>query len=124
MLMSIMLLSPGTDYITWLLLAFMTLIVDGWKVDFCVCPCVLALYWFFDAPPPWHFQSAHIYLWSHVACLFITHFFLSSSCALWQWCLLLLPVSLMPWCVFVLARMKFWMGTKVFVSCFTQECAP
>jgi hypothetical protein len=35
---------------------------------------------------------------------------------LWQWCQLLLPASLMPCCVFVLAHMKFWMGAKEFMS--------
>ncbi len=42
MLMSIMLLSPGIDDVTWLSLAFMTLIVDGrdggfWYVSLCLC---------------------------------------------------------------------------------------
>ncbi len=42
MLMSIMLLSPGMDDVTWLLLAFMTLIVDGrdggfWYLSLCPC---------------------------------------------------------------------------------------
>jgi hypothetical protein len=40
--MSIMLLSPGTDDDTWLLLASMTLILDGWDGGFwyvSLCPC-------------------------------------------------------------------------------------
>ena len=42
MLMSNVLLSPGKDDVTWLLLAFMTLIVDGrdggfWCISLCSC---------------------------------------------------------------------------------------
>ena len=75
--MSIMLLSPGIDDVTWLSLAFMTLIVDGrddgfWYVSF--CPCFVSV---FDALPPRHLQSDYWDLWSHVACLLITPFFLS-----------------------------------------------
>jgi uncharacterized membrane protein len=38
MLMSIMLLSPGMDDVTWLLLAFMTFIVVVGMVDFGIYP--------------------------------------------------------------------------------------
>ena len=77
MLMSIMLLRPGTDDATWLLLAFMTLIVDGRDGGFGMFPCVFAMNWFFDTLVPRHFQSDHLDLWSHVACLLITPSFLS-----------------------------------------------
>jgi len=48
MLMSIMLLSPGMDDVTWLSLAFMSIIVDDrdgglWYVSF--CPCFVLVLW-------------------------------------------------------------------------------
>jgi hypothetical protein len=51
------------DDVTWLLLAFMTLIVDGRDGGFGMFPCVFAMNWFFDALPPCHFQSDHLDLW-------------------------------------------------------------
>ena len=73
MLMSIQLLSPGTDEVlTWLLSCdILTLLVEGSDVDFGMDPCVHVLYSFFVVLPHnhCHFESDHEDKLSHIACL-------------------------------------------------------
>jgi hypothetical protein len=68
MLMSIKLLSPGTDDVIWLSVDVPTLIVEGRMVDFRMHAFVLVLNTFLVAsPPPSHrFESDHRDLWSLV----------------------------------------------------------
>ena len=81
MLMSIQLLSPGTDEVlTWLLSCdILTLLVEGSDVDFGMDTCVHVLYPFFVVLlcHHCHFESDHWDLLSHIASLLMTLSFLS-----------------------------------------------